>query len=48
MVGLVSSYDLLKLVESHRFVMKNAPTTPKKGGGRRRKDEILGQSDEQA
>ena len=24
-VGIISSYDLLKLVEDHRFVMKNAP-----------------------
>lgn len=45
-VGLVSSYDLLKLVENHRFVMKNAPSTPKKGGGKRRKDEILGPPDD--
>jgi CBS domain-containing protein len=45
-VGLVSSYDLLKLVENHRFVMKNAPTIPKKGGGKRRKDEVLGSSDD--
>ena len=45
-VGLVSSYDLLKLVENHRFVMKNAPSTPKKGGGKRRKDEVLGQGDD--
>ena len=25
-VGILSSYDLLKLVEDHRFIMKNAPT----------------------
>ncbi len=25
-VGILSSFDLLKLVEDHRFVMKNAPT----------------------
>lgn len=25
-VGIVSSFDLLKLVEDHRFVMKNPPT----------------------
>ena len=24
-VGIISSYDLLKLVEDHRFVMKNPP-----------------------
>ncbi len=29
-VGIISSYDLLKLVEDHRFVMKNAPTSSKK------------------
>ena len=37
-VGILSSFDLLRLVEEHRFVMKNAPT-PKKHrrlpGGRR-------------
>ena len=25
-VGMISSFDLMKLVEGHRFVMKNAPT----------------------
>lgn len=25
-VGMLSSFDLLRLVEDHRFVMKNAPT----------------------
>jgi len=44
-VGIISSYDLLKLVEEHRFVMKNPPTTSKKSGGRRRKDEVLGQNE---
>lgn len=29
-VGMVSSFDLLKLVEGHRFVAKNAPTTSKR------------------
>jgi CBS domain-containing protein len=29
-VGIVSSFDLLKLVEEHRFVMKPGPTPPKK------------------
>lgn len=28
-VGIVSSFDLLKLVEDHRFVMKAAPTKKK-------------------
>ena len=29
-VGIISSYDLLQLVENHRFVMKNPPTESKK------------------
>jgi CBS domain-containing protein len=29
-VGVISSFDLLKLVEGHRFVSKNAPSTKKK------------------
>jgi CBS domain-containing protein len=29
-VGVVSSFDLLKLVEGHRFTVKGAPSTPKK------------------
>lgn len=37
--GIVASYDLLELVEQHRYVAKNAPTTPKRRGGRRRKRE---------
>jgi len=35
-VGMISSYDLLKLVEDHRFVMKNAPTPSKRKGSKRR------------
>ena len=34
-VGILSSLDLLKLVEDHRFVMKGAPTTPSRKAGRR-------------
>jgi CBS domain-containing protein len=34
-VGMISSFDLMKLVEDHRFVMKNAPT--KKAKKHRRK-----------
>jgi CBS domain-containing protein len=34
-VGILSSFDLVKLVEDHRFVMKNAPT----GSSRRKKRE---------
>ena len=29
-VGILSSFDLLKLVEDHRFVMKQAPSESKK------------------
>jgi CBS domain-containing protein len=32
--GMVSSFDLLRLVEDHRFTMKNAPTPSKKGNAR--------------
>jgi CBS domain-containing protein len=32
--GMVSSFDLLRLVEDHRFVMKSAPTPPKRGNAR--------------
>ena len=45
-VGIISSYDLLKLVEDHRFVMKNAPTPSKKAGGKRRKSEVIDQQDQ--
>ena len=34
-VGIISSFDLLKLVEGHRFVMKNAPQAAK-GAKRKR------------
>lgn len=33
-VGILSTFDLLRLVEDHRFVMKNAPTPPKNHKGR--------------
>ena len=33
-VGVVSAHDLLKLVEDHRFVMKNPPTPSKKANKR--------------
>jgi len=39
-VGIISSFDLLKLVEGHRFVMKNAPTPTSKGTGKRTKSEL--------
>ena len=34
-VGMLSAFDLLKLVEGHRFVAKNAPTQSKRKGSRR-------------
>lgn len=33
-VGILSSFDLLKLVEGHRFVAKGAPTRSKRKRGR--------------
>lgn len=35
-VGVLSAFDLLQLVEEHRFVRKNAPTESKRKGTRRR------------
>ncbi|MEQ8461106.1 MAG: CBS domain-containing protein [Sandaracinaceae bacterium] len=35
-VGIVSAFDLLKLVEDHRFVMKSGPTPSKKAKGSRK------------
>lgn len=37
-IGILSSFDLLKLVENHRFVMKNPPTQSKRKGGKRKKE----------
>lgn len=34
-VGMLSSFDLLKLVEGKRFVAKNAPTESKRKGSKR-------------
>jgi CBS domain-containing protein len=34
-VGVISAFDLLKLVESHRYVAKNAPTKSKRRGSKR-------------
>jgi CBS domain-containing protein len=39
-VGVISSFDLLQLVEGRRFVMKNAPTPKSKGRGKRGKAEL--------
>ena len=33
-VGIVSAFDLLELIEEHRFVMKQAPTPPRRPSGR--------------
>lgn len=35
-VGILSAFDLLKLVEGHRFVAKNAPTESTRKGSARR------------
>lgn len=35
-VGIVSSFDLLRLVEEHRFEMKNPPTESVRRGNKRR------------
>ena len=34
-VGVLSAFDLLKLVEGHRFVAKNAPTESRRRGSKR-------------
>ena len=36
-VGVLSAHDLLKLVEDHRYVMKNPPTSSKKKKKKKRK-----------
>lgn len=38
-VGIISSYDLLQLVEDHRFVMKNPPTESNKKSGKGKQQE---------
>lgn len=35
-VGVLSAFDLLKLVEEHRYVAKNPPTPSKRKGSRRK------------
>ena len=35
-VGILSAFDLLKLVEGHRFVAKNPPTKSERKGSKRR------------
>lgn len=39
-VGLLSSFDLLRLVEDHRYVAKNAPTQSRRSRGSRKKAEL--------
>jgi len=34
-VGMLSAFDLLELVENHRYVAKNAPTPSKRKGSKR-------------
>ncbi|MGI9336235.1 MAG: CBS domain-containing protein [Gammaproteobacteria bacterium] len=34
-IGMLSAFDLLRLVEDHRFVMKNAPTPSRRKAARR-------------
>ena len=34
-VGILSAFDLLKLVEGHRFIAKNPPTLSKRKGSKR-------------
>jgi CBS domain-containing protein len=38
-VGILSTFDLLKLIEDRRFTPKTKPTPPKNGRGRRRQSE---------
>jgi len=40
-VGILSSFDLLRLIEGRRFVARNPPSRPQKGGGKRRRGEGL-------
>ena len=40
-VGLLSSFDLLRLIENKRYVAKNLPSRPQ-GSGQRRRDEEPG------
>lgn len=35
-VGMLSAFDLLKLVEGHRYVARNAPTPSQRKGAKRR------------
>lgn len=46
-VGLVSAYDLLQLVEDHRFVVKNPPDVSSKKKGGRRRQELMSEGTEE-
>lgn len=35
-VGIISTFDLLALIENHRFVLKNPPSTSPRGGPRKK------------
>lgn len=39
LIGIISSYDLLKLVEGHGFTMKQPGTKKSKGAGKRSREE---------
>lgn len=43
-VGILSSYDLLRLIEDRRFVAKNAPTPPRKANWEKQQDPGLPRS----
>jgi CBS domain-containing protein len=43
-VGIVSSYDLLQLIEDRRFVAKNAPTPPRKATWEKHQDPLAPRS----
>jgi predicted transcriptional regulator len=40
-IGVISSFDLLQLIEGKKFVMKNSSTPKKRGGSQRRKQELI-------
>jgi len=39
-VGIISSFDLLALLEEHRFVLKNSPGVSSRGGARKRNETL--------
>jgi len=39
-IGIISSFDMLKLIEGHRYEMKNPATPKNKGKGKRAKAEL--------